>query len=365
MKSIMSEPTHTKGSRPAESLELIDDQALDWFVLMSSGTPTAEQQVRFQGWLTADPRHQAAYDELDTLHADIDGLRHVFAPPVKQAAKPPRANAQVDVGQERPGSVAPLPEHRPSRSRRSTKNLWMGGLAACFALFVFNLPQLMPGLLADYHTAVGARAKIDLPDGSVAWLNTDSAIDVNYSEDRRQVVLLRGEAQFEVAKIPGRPFSVNASGGRSTALGTVYAVRKEGDDVVVTVTEGTVEVVSPLPDSVSADQALSRSRVVLTRDQQVRYHEGEPPGQMAEGNSKAQLAWRQGFIDIRDRPLAEALAEINRYYPGRIVLLADTGKLQPVTARLSIASVANGLDALVSTQGLKVTRLTDYLVLVR
>lgn len=377
-QGIMSEPTHPTQSGGAEDQELIDDQALDWFVLMSSGAPTEEQQVRFQMWLVADPRHQIAYEELDTLDADIDGLRDVFTSHPEY-----RLEKRVERTSDEPGSLVQLHSAMPplekevslsdsesSRPRRRSKALWAGAMAACFALFAFNIQYLLPGLMADYHTEVGAQARIDLPDGSVAWLNTDSAIDINYSEGRRQIVLLRGEAQFDVAKNPQRPFSVSASGGRSTALGTVYAVRKVGDSVEVTVSEGTVEVVSPLPEGASADNlasdaSLSRNRVLLTHDQQVRYRKGESPGRVTQVQSKSQLAWRQGFIDIRNRSLADALKEIDRYHPGRIVLMADTEQLQPVTARLSITSVDNGLDALVGTQGLKVTRLTDYLVLVR
>lgn len=59
--------------------------------------------------------------------------------------------------------------------------------------------------MSDHHTAVGEQARIELPDGSIAWLNTDTAIDVRYSENRREIVLLKGEAQFDVQKIPDRP----------------------------------------------------------------------------------------------------------------------------------------------------------------
>lgn len=136
--------------------------------------------------------------------------------------------------------------------------------------------------------------------------------------------------------------------------------------MLVTVTEGRVEVVSPLSDSSGATtQRAAQGSVVLKHGEQTRYTTGAPPSAVDKVHTATELAWRNGFIAIRNQPLADALAEIDRYHPGRIVLLADTGKLQPVTARLAINSVDNGLDALAATQGLKVTRLTDYLVLVR
>jgi transmembrane sensor len=231
---------------------------------------------------------------------------------------------------------------------------------------VINALSTSTHWMSDHHTAVGEQSRIELPDGSIAWLNTDTAIDVRYSEGRREIALLQGEAQFDVQKNPNRPFVVSANVGQSTALGTIYAVRKNDDAVLVTVTEGSVEVVSPLAkheNSVSSSAA--QGRVVLQHGEQTRYTAGAPPGAAEKAHTAVDLAWLKGFIVIRNQPLADALAEIDRYHPGRILLLADAEILEPVTARLAINSVDNGLDALAATQGLKVTRLTDYLVLIR
>ena len=68
---------------------------------------------------------------------------------------------------------------------------------------------------------------------------------------------------------------------------------------------------------------------------------------------------------IRDRPFAEALAEIGRYRPGRIVLLGDASRYGQVTARLAFADLDGGIDALAATHGLSVTRVTGYLMIIR
>jgi transmembrane sensor len=77
---------------------------------------------------------------------------------------------------------------------------------------------------ADHVTAAGETARVSLPDGSTAWLNTDSALRVAFDGARRLIRLLEGEALFEVAHDPARRFAVLAHDGLSTALGTRFAV---------------------------------------------------------------------------------------------------------------------------------------------
>ncbi|MEM9840975.1 MAG: hypothetical protein AAF830_17745, partial [Pseudomonadota bacterium] len=74
-------------------------------------------------------------------------------------------------------------------------------------------------------------------------------------------------------------------------------------------------------------------------------------------------AWRDGFIVIDDIPLGEALAEIDRYRPGFIMLAPGTAAQGRVTARLSIWALDTGLAAVAASQGLSIARLTDYLII--
>ena len=358
----MTEPKDQERPEPPDSRDVIDEAAQDWFLLMTSGAPTEEDRQRLRAWQAADPRHQAAYDELRALWADIDGLHDAFAPP--EAASPQRPTQRGEGQRPRRSMGAHAGPRRRGVFRVGRRQITGVGLAAaCVALVVATAPDLVTRLFADHVTGVGEQARVELPDGSVAWLNTDTAISVHYAAGRRQISLLQGEALFEVAKDATQPFAVMAREGRSTALGTVFSVRDDGGGAVVTVSEGTVEVASPIGDGGAS--TLNAGTAVLDLGEQVHYAEGAPPGAVRSVDPSRVTAWRDGFIAIREMPLADALIEIDRYRPGRIVLLADPEGFQPVTARLSVASVDSGLDALAATHGLTVTRLTDYLVLVR
>ncbi len=339
---------HADGQRP-------DEAAQDWLLLLSSGDATADDRARFERWVDSDPSNRAAYEEVRELWQGIDDLRDAFAPPEQGVSRRGRMQAS--------GAV-----RRPTARRRGARwgppqAAWGAVAAACLVLLAAVAPELALRLEADYRTAVGEQAQVTLPDGSIAWLNTDTALAVNYTSGRREVSLLRGEARFQVAQDPKRPFSVGAHGGRAQALGTVYSVRDHDREVTVTVAEGTVGVLSPAPprETTAPDTG---ARAVVNAGEQVRYREGAPPGAVRRVDAAAVTAWRHGFIAIRGLPLAAALAEIDRYRPGEILLLADSATGEPVTARLSIRSIDNGLAALAATQGLSVTRVTDYLILV-
>ena len=336
----------------------IDEAAQDWFLLLSSGEATAADRARFADWRDADPRHRAIYEELCRLWGDIDELREAFAAPPSPA--PVVESTLSKIGRRRGRN---LDDGVFRRFRRQM--LWSGVAAALAITAVFTVPQISLRFQADHLTAVGEQARILLPDGSVAWLNTATALAVDFGQERRTVTLLRGEAEFEVAEDAGRPFDVLARDGRSRALGTVFAVRdlgrrNKGPDATVTVAEGLVEVVSPAPTA-----SLSGGRVLLSAGRQVDYNEGEAPGVVREVSRPAATSWRDGILAMEDMAFEQALAEIDRYRPGRILLLAEPQDLEPVTARLSLADLDDGLDALAATHGLRVTRITDYLVVLR
>lgn len=315
--------------------DLIDAAARTWFLRLASGAVSRVELARFEAWRDEDPRHALAYDEVCTTWNDAEGLRAAFAP-----------------------SMAPIRRRETVAGRRGAI---VGGLiAACIALLIASGLDLPTWLKADYRTGIGQQAEISLPDGSIAVLNTDTAIAVEFS-DRRRVSLLRGEAWFKVAKDPARPFEVLALQGQSTALGTEFAIRSRTDTATVTVNEGTVLVTSPAD---TREAAGATPNATLRAGDRVSYRRGAAPGPIQSGIAATMPPWRQGLIAIDTAPFADAIAEIGRYHPGQILLLADTEQLQPVTARLSLTAIDSGLDALAATHGLKVTRITRYVTII-
>jgi transmembrane sensor len=186
----------------------------------------------------------------------------------------------------------------------------IGAVAAQFA------PSL-PRNAALYRTAVGERSTVVLPDGSVATLNTDSVLKVAYSGAERGVRLLKGQALFEVAKNARIPFQVYAADRRITAVGTVFDVRLQGEEVKVALVEGIVKV-APLE---RPGPAAPAPQVTMTAGEVL---DAPPSAAMTvrTADIARAVSWKDGVAVFDDQPLAEAVAEMNRY-TARPVVLAD------------------------------------------
>src|SRR5690606_36135810 len=171
-------------------------QASEWLVLMEAGEPSAEDRARFEAWLS-EPGHRSAYAELKgtwgRLHA-LAGrttLREALAAADMPAASVRRAG------------------------RRRLRLAAATAAAAALAIGLILGAVLLPpgGDETQYATRVGERSMVALSCGSTLELNTDTAVEVDYSGALRRVTLLRGEAYFRVAPDPARPFVVAAGPG--------------------------------------------------------------------------------------------------------------------------------------------------------
>jgi transmembrane sensor len=167
----------------------------------------------------------------------------------------------------------------------------------------------------SFHTAVGAVAAVPMSDGSTVTLNTDSQVRIAVTSAQRRVELGRGEAFFEVAKDPVRPFVVIVGNCKVTAVGTKFSVWRAASEVRITVTEGRVrvertdsEAPNEAPEEVSAgDVVHARSTGVVIELKRL-------------SEVEENLSWRRGYLFFHDVPLATAVAEFNRYNREKIVI---------------------------------------------
>jgi transmembrane sensor len=242
-----------------------------------------------------------------------------------------------------------LVREHASKSRRRLFAL-TGSVAAVLigAIAVWKVEQAVPD---RFETVVGGLEAVPLADGSRVTLNTDSEVQVSLAREERVVNLNRGEAYFEVAKEPRRPFVVNAGNRRVVAVGTQFSVRRDGDTIQVIVTEGTVRMEDRRARGSMASTQSPTSGQIPTSTSSSAPGSAEsatpgpagsagsgavvllPAGSVARAEADAvlvqkkprteieqQLSWRSGLLTFRDTPLADAVAEFNRYNERKIVI---------------------------------------------
>lgn len=262
----------------------IEEEAARWVWRLDREERTPEVEAELEEWLAGDTRRQGAF-----LHAEATW-------------------EMLDRGSQLAG-IVPL---RQSRKHAVTKRaLLTGGGAAIAASIAGAAYVAMPR--ERYDTALGEIRRVPLKDGSTAAINTQSLVEVDLKPDVRRVKLARGEAWFQVAKNPERPFVVEAGRVRVQAIGTAFSVRRREGGAEVLVSEGVVE---------TWVEGAEGHRVRVAAGQSASVAENAAIAERVAGPSEIdrQLAWRAGKIDLAGETLAEAAAEFNRYNERKLVI---------------------------------------------
>lgn len=276
--------------------------------------------------LQKHPEDHATVHDLDTLWADIG---RVPAPELRLS----RVAAKPSLIKRLLGSIAwPTPVV-----------LAAGAAALIFVVpFATHSPPSAPSM---QHYAAGAGARtVQLADGSTVILAPRSSLDVAFSAPTRRLTLGEGEAFFKVAHDAARPFVVATTYGDTRAVGTAFDVKLDGDAATVTVAEGKIRIAGP---------GAGPTRYAVA-GQQVRYSAGAAGASTSISDAvstqdRNALGWRTGMLTFEGEPLAQVVAQVNRYAP-RAITITD-----PHLARLPIFATIktdrpDGLLAIVAAQ---------------
>ncbi len=257
---------------------------------------TASETEEFEAWRGADPAHAAAVAQLERTMTAFDALR-VLAP--------------ESAGRPDPDALAP----RRANRRWFLPACAAAGMAAALALIFWTGRPAAPTPVS-YATAPEHYERATLTDGSIIELNGDSRVEVEYSAAQRTVRLTRGEAHFQVAKNPARPFVVIANGVAFRAVGTAFRVRIDAAQVEMLVTEGKVQVEPPAAAEGSGPASAKEDMPLLTAGHRIVVSAGRrvPPAisVVTPDEMTAALAWQPQVAEFEKTPLGEVVAAFNR-----------------------------------------------------
>lgn len=329
-----------ESERPDALPDAMIEAAAVWHARLREPEPNPaakkSRQMRFEQWLAADARHPLAY-------AEARRLWNVLEAPAAGVLAEERISANAA-----PLKPRPLPP------------AWQAAaLAACLLLVCAGVlwrAGYLDDLRSDYVTAVGERSRILLGDGSQIVLNTDSAMAVELTLDSRRIRFFRGEAWFDVASDPARPFTVDTPSGTVRVTGTRFNVRIEDGGVWVGLAEGRI--------TLRPNDASDTGSVALAPGQRAQLS-GSGVSRRAQFDMAAVTAWMHGQIVFYDAPLARVVDELNRYRSGRIVILDDELESLRVSGVFQTDDADAALAAIAATLPVHITRIGGYLVLLR
>ncbi|TWT10573.1 FecR domain-containing protein [Reyranella sp. CPCC 100927] len=321
------------------TLDPLQREAVAWVQRLVSGRATTEDSAALQRWCARSAAHRAAFTEASRVWGEI-----------ASAAR----SVQADRGALALNAAYP----RRTASRRV---LLGGGLAtaAAAAYAVVDPPfRLWPSLSelnADYRTATGEQRQITLAHRLAVRMNTQTSLVVRPAEGLAdRVELIAGEASFVMEPQARRSLIVLAAAGSTIGTDARFDVRHlQGDagaSVCVTCFDGDVRI------------ERGTDRMVLGPGQQVRYG-AAGLGRVATVDAEAASAWQRGIVVFRATPLAEVVDEINRYRPGRIILVnAELGR-KPVSGRFRADRMNEILSRLEQAFAVRVRMLPGGIVL--
>ena len=290
------------------SQQLIDEAAANWDVRLRSHRCTAEDRAEFNRWLTADARHQGAYER---LQRGLAALRSASNHPQLQALR----------------EIASLAERRAQTRHRVLTWVATAAGIAIVALAIGTLPWhpqalqvAMPettSLLQHSKSEVLAtstteRRTVSLQDGTSVTLDSSTRVETEWLVHERRIRLLSGRALFRVAKDKTRPFIVTVGDRTVTALGTVFDIRLGANKVQVTLLEGRVAVRGVGQAANQPTQELAPNQQLLAFDDQ--------PAIVKTVNGIQESAWADGQVYFVDEPLSVAVAEMNQHSVLQLVI---------------------------------------------
>lgn len=302
------------------------DAAIAWQLSLDSGDGDLVAREAFSQWLASDEEHARAWRQLGLLDQRVS----VASGPARAALLQSREGIR-------------------RRVRKLGSGLASIALVCGLALLAGERYVPIHYWLADQRTATGEQRTLTLADGTRINLNTHSAIDVRFDEQRRLIVLQEGEILVETGHNDTRPFYVQTRDGSLRALGTRFIVKREADATRLSVLQSAV---GAQPEALAQEQIFKAGEQVLMHSKGLGPLLAVPPGTDA---------WTRGMLVVDNARLADVVAELGRYRSGYLGVDKRVADLR-ITGSFPLHDTTLALNALLPTLPVQIEQHTPWWV---
>jgi transmembrane sensor len=311
------------------------EEAIAWLLRLRSGDATSDDVTAFREWCSQHPTRARAFSRIRRLW---DGVG-------------PAAQEKFD-----PSALTRLASSRGTSGVLLGRRAFLGGAIAASAAVVGYAAAYPPlGLWpaisewdADYRTAIGEQRRIALANDNSIELNTRTSIVMRLpKDDHDRLELISGEG---LVKAQAHPLEVTAANGQIRATNATFNVRRDNDKVSVTCLAGEVTV------------GCRSDSTRLTGGHRMAYSDADF-GPVSSADPETAVSWSEGFLVFHDTELAAVIAEINRYRPGRIVVVNSVLSKRLVNGRFYLAHLDDVVGKFRNAFGARVTALPAGIVI--
>ena len=267
-----------------------------------TGEITAEERSNVEKWISESEQNRKLAKDIYYLYFAVDTLYTMKSVDSMQALK----NVKKRTAKRKTGTIF----------------TWIQRVAAILFIplllsTVFSKLKKEPIEYMEIRTTPGMVASVNLPDGSVVWLNSDSYLrhPVKFTGKTREVNLI-GEAYFKVNRNEKLPFFFFFKENlRVEVLGTELNVDAYDDNQYVSTTL--------LSGSVKLNYRGSNNQeknIVMQPGQKIYYDELSKTIAVSQPFLPSEVAWKEGKIILRNTSLEETLKMLSKRFNVSFVL---------------------------------------------
>ncbi|MGN4048006.1 FecR domain-containing protein [Pseudomonas sp. SM4] len=320
-------------SRESQALDpAIVEQAIQWLVRLRFNQADEPTQRAFEHWLQQRPEHVLAWQRVETLGDEFAGV---------------------------PVQLARQTLNGSDKGMRRRESLKLLGLLATVgaAAWLGRDYTPVPAMLAQQRSSTGEQRRVQLDDGSLIQLNSDSAVDSDFDAQRRLIILRRGEIIVNVGadehSAHTRPFWVQTRDGIMRAQSSRFLARERDDGTLVAAQEGSVTVF-PGSSQTPAGRSVQAGNQLLFTSSGAR---------MVRDNGLDPWSWGDGVISARNMRLNDFIVELSRYRPGVLRCADEVADLR-VSGTFQLADNDQVLALIAQSLHLHIDYRTRYWVTV-
>lgn len=294
-----------------------------------SGNITPEERERLMGWVEEVPANRLFFEEMIQLWSISGRYEEQFDTNTTSAWNSLEARLFG-------GGGATIQEINPSSDKTSTKivRLSINKAIMRIAAVILAAIALSVWLFGDFwngrdqmvviRTTQEERKQLELPDGSIIWLNENTQISYNRNFEER-IVQLEGEAFFDITHQEGQTFTVVSDGATTTVLGTTFNVRAypKEERIEVTVATGKVALKKATNPEEQVLLEAGKSGVFDKQTEEVRVIEK----QISNAD-----AWKTQRLEFDSTLMRDVIPAVERFYGVNIELANESLLDCPLTS---------------------------------
>lgn len=301
----------------------LTETATKWFLRMQNAEPVHPDRAQFEAWLLDDPANAGEYNAVAELWDDFDSKDNL--------------ETLVHAVEQKEFFDKSKRIKRNQKIVNGLLSLMLVGFTCLLSFQGYQQWLLQPTSQLAQVTQVGEQLSQTFEDGSEIFMNGNSHVEVTYYRNKRLVELVRGEAIFNVAKNPSRPFVVDSGHGKVTVLGTRFAVNRMDKLIRVSVDHGRVRVES----QPSSDDA---SWVVLSDRQVAEVRQGAAP--VIVDRDAVDAFQFKSTLRFENAGLDEIAEVLSRYRKPIVTSAIPTVHQPHITAVVKVADIESFIESL-------------------